>query len=67
MVTNAGIFEARALVTIVTVRTDACVPAIYYVTLQALLTGVGIAQVQHDLKYWKNKTIRQLRDTSTSL
>lgn len=47
--TNAGVLEAHALVTIVTLRTGTRVPALCAVTGNPLLAGVGIAQIQHHL------------------
>lgn len=50
VLTNAGIFEAHALVTKVTLRAGTHVSALYAVTGCPLLAGVGIAQIQSDLK-----------------
>lgn len=48
--TNAGIFEAHALITIVTLRACTHVSALCAVTGCPLLTRVGIAQIQSYLK-----------------
>lgn len=56
MWTNAGVFEAHALITIVTLWTGTHVPALCAVTGNPLLAGVGIAQIQQYLNNEKNKT-----------
>lgn len=50
MLTNTGIFEGHALITQVTLRTGTYVSAFNAVAGCALLTRIGIAQIQHYLK-----------------
>lgn len=53
MLTNTGIFEGHALITQVTLRTGTYVSALNAVAGCALLARIGIAQIQHYLKWWE--------------
>lgn len=50
MLARAGVFEADALIAIVTVRTDAHVSALCAVTRRPLLARIRIAQIQGSLQ-----------------
>lgn len=61
MLTNTRTSEAHTLIAIETIWTGTYVPALCAVTLDPLLAGIGITQVQFDLRPQKdlNKNVRK--------